>query len=315
MSGTWIFTNNLNTGRYAHTATLLPNGTILVAGGQDRNHTTSTSAELYDPVSKTWTTTGNLNTERQSHTATLLPNGTVLVTGGTDSSFPRPTSSAELYDPASGTWTITGSLNAARVAHTATLLSNGMVLVAGGVRDVNAFASAELYNPATGTWTFTGSLNTGRYFHTATLLPNGMVLVAAGESTQSNASFPAGPDELFLVTGCSAVVVLSSGERRTLHSRTSPNTNPDANTNTNPQRQRPHQPQHQRQRPLRLLRHALGDAHRRQGHVPPRDRVRSLSRHGTQGEWTLETDRELAVYHEGNHRHVVTSHAIRLTNR
>ena len=81
-SGTWTVTGSLNTGREAHTATLLPNGMVLVAGGDVSSHTYSSSAELYDPASGTWTATGNLNTAREFHTATLLPSGMVLVNGG-----------------------------------------------------------------------------------------------------------------------------------------------------------------------------------------------------------------------------------------
>ncbi|MGA7273695.1 MAG: kelch repeat-containing protein, partial [Candidatus Udaeobacter sp.] len=122
-------TGSLTTAREQHTATLLPNGQVLVAGGEGTSGYLS-SAELYDPASGTWTATGSLTTARDLHTATLLPNGQVLVAGGIGTSVDL--SSAELYDPASGTWTATGSLTTARFEHTATLLPNGKVLVAGG---------------------------------------------------------------------------------------------------------------------------------------------------------------------------------------
>src|SRR5256885_5039631 len=65
-SGTWTATTgNLNTARYLHMASLLPNGKVLVAGGGDSNFNPSASSELFDPASGTWTaTTGNLNTAR-----------------------------------------------------------------------------------------------------------------------------------------------------------------------------------------------------------------------------------------------------------
>src|SRR5437868_6761611 len=96
--GTWTATGNLATARANHTATLLPNGKVLVAGGA------GTSAELYNPASGTWSPTGSLVTARGFHTATLLPNGKVLVAGGLGDEL---LASAELYDPASGTWTPT----------------------------------------------------------------------------------------------------------------------------------------------------------------------------------------------------------------
>src|SRR6266550_877961 len=74
-TGTWTFTGSLNYARVLHTATLLLNGNVLVAGGSPG----LTTAELYDPVTGTWTVTGSLNTGRYSHTATLLADGTVLV--------------------------------------------------------------------------------------------------------------------------------------------------------------------------------------------------------------------------------------------
>src|SRR5882724_2823996 len=140
-SGTWTPTGSLNTARLLQTATLLPNGMVLIAGGF------SASAELYNPASGTWTPTGSLNTARGFHTATLLHNGMVLVAGGFGAN--NYLASAELYDPASGTWTPTGSLNTARDGHTATLLPNGMVLVAGGFGASGPpLASAEHYDPA-----------------------------------------------------------------------------------------------------------------------------------------------------------------------
>jgi Galactose oxidase, central domain/Kelch motif len=178
-SGTWTSTGSLATARDRHTATLLPNGKVLVAGGANSSVSRGDPAiaELYDPTSGTWTATGSLATERVGHTATLLPNGKVLVVGG---SYGSQLASAELYEPASGTWTATGSPATERAYHTATLLPSDKVLVAGGYNYPNGLPSAELYDPASGTWLGTGSLVTARYSHTATLLPNGKVLVAAG---------------------------------------------------------------------------------------------------------------------------------------
>jgi hypothetical protein len=104
---------------------LLPNGKVLVAGGENLTSSFLASAELYDPATGAWTATGSLTEGRERHTATLLPSGKVLVAGG----FGR--SSAELYDPAAGTWAFTGNLNMTRDEATATLLPNGKVLVGG----------------------------------------------------------------------------------------------------------------------------------------------------------------------------------------
>jgi hypothetical protein len=146
-SGTWTATGSLNITRSLHTATLLANGLVVVAGGYSPySGGILASAELYDPASQTWTTTGALNNARDYHTATLLPDGQVLVAGG---EYMSALASAELYDPASGVWTTTDSLNTARECHTATLLPNGQVLVAGGWNEGSGYLrSAELYGAA-----------------------------------------------------------------------------------------------------------------------------------------------------------------------
>jgi hypothetical protein len=179
----WNETGSMATARDQHTATLLRNGQVLVAGGFD-DAVYLASAELYDPATRVWTVTGSLAIGRHHHTATLLRNGQVLVAGGQNNN--GNLASAELYDPATGVWTATGDLHFWRGRHTATLLRNGQVLVAGGYDRPDYLASAELYDPATRFWTVTGSLAIGRHHHTATLLPNGQVLVAGGQNNNGN---------------------------------------------------------------------------------------------------------------------------------
>src|SRR4029453_9683969 len=138
----WEYPDSLKTARFHHTSTLLPDGRVLVAGGE-HGHDPLASAELYDPATGTWSDTGNLSTARDSDTATLLPNGMVLVAGGRATDPGASLASAELYHPASGTWSLTGSLDTGRLYHTATLLPNGLVLVAGGQQTGIYLASAE----------------------------------------------------------------------------------------------------------------------------------------------------------------------------
>jgi N-acetylneuraminic acid mutarotase len=148
-TGNWTATGAMITERESHTATLLPNGNVLVAGGHNVKSSYLYSAELYDLATGKWTSTGAMTTERQGHTATLLPNGKVLVTGGWNN--PTAISQSELYDPVIGKWAPTAPMNTPRDAHTASLLTDGKVLIVGGEDgDKSALSSSELFDLQSG---------------------------------------------------------------------------------------------------------------------------------------------------------------------
>ena len=147
----WTATGSLHKGRYSHTATLLNDGTVLVAGGVDAAGNDIDSSELFDPGTGTWTVVGKLNSARFNHRAILMPSGQVLVMGGANASSAN-LDSAELYDPITKTWSYTGNLQTGRVVFTATLLANGSpstdgkVLIVGGDGAAGTLSNVELHN-------------------------------------------------------------------------------------------------------------------------------------------------------------------------
>jgi hypothetical protein len=181
-TGKWSKAAPLLVARIAHSATMLKNGKVLVAGGCTTNPCGRSSyisdSELYDPVLNRWTKTGNMLTARGSHTATLLHSGEVLAVDGSDGSA---LSECELYNPSTGKWQAAPSALQSRLQHTATLLESGKVLITGGAVTRFPLNSAEVYDPVANRWTLTGGMTTPRYAHTATLLGDGTVLLAGGE--------------------------------------------------------------------------------------------------------------------------------------
>jgi hypothetical protein len=180
---TFDLTGTMTTPRVGHTATLLLDGTVLVAGGSAEH---PRSAETYDPTTGKFTATGDMIAAHSNHAAVLLPNGQVLIAGGDPAG-----AIAELYDPTSRTFRRTGDMVEPQSAQTATLLTNGNVLIAGGLKGwsdcCSIPAAPELYDPTTGVFRRTGgyadSAYVGYYVSgligvPATLLRDGRVLIA-----------------------------------------------------------------------------------------------------------------------------------------
>jgi len=181
-SGTFSPTSSMSTARRDATATPLPDGRVLVAGGFDSSRALD-SAELYDPTTGEFSPAGSMTVARAGATAALLPDGRVLITGGftySTSSASLYLASADLYDPKTGKFTATGSMNCPRSGHVGTALLDGRAFVVGGFDGSNHLASAEVYDPKTGTFSLVGSMALGREPSTATLLSDGRVLIAGG---------------------------------------------------------------------------------------------------------------------------------------
>jgi hypothetical protein len=182
-SGGFAKVGSMEIGRIHHTATLIPNGKVLIAGGNDGQGNSLATAELFDPATKTFSPTANMNSARSLAPAVLLPNGKVLIVGGGDNAG-NMLATAEIYDPSSASFSPTGSMSTPRLGATATLLASGKVLVTGGfgpgTSELPRLNSAELYDPATGTFSSSGDMSVPRILHTAVLLSDGKVLVAGG---------------------------------------------------------------------------------------------------------------------------------------
>lgn len=188
-SGTFARTGDMTIDRSGHSATLLPNGKVLIAGGTAGNSVSTNTAELYDPATGTFSRTGDMRLAQSFHEATLLNTGKVLVTGGMSCCAIAAT--PELYDPATGVFTTTSTyagMDPQRetpgfVGTRATLLLDGRVFI-------TAEPETQVYDPVTGNFSRTGTMITGagilgipQYIagQTATLLNDGRVLLTGGE--------------------------------------------------------------------------------------------------------------------------------------
>lgn len=174
--------------RSSHSATLLPNGKVLIAGGMRRNQDFYRSAELFDPITWRFQPTGDMTVARVGHIAVLLQSGKVLIAGGWVGK--GCTDSAELYDPNTGRFVEISRMTSRRGQPSATLLPNGDVLIAGGGdHDTpGGIASAEIFRASTLTFEPVAPMHNARISHTATLLKDGRVLIAGGRGEIVNAT-------------------------------------------------------------------------------------------------------------------------------
>lgn len=194
VSATWGAVPDMAFYRYGHTSTLLPDGRVLVAGGEGsavvggcgQCSQKLSSAELYDPATNTWTALPDMQAAHAWATATLLSNGLVLVAGGESAYDPDaedyvPTASTDLFDPATNTWLPAASMGTARSQHVAGLLPDGRLLVAGGFDNrVGGIKTAEVYDPTADAWSSAADMSSTRWWPAATALDDGSVLVIGG---------------------------------------------------------------------------------------------------------------------------------------
>jgi N-acetylneuraminic acid mutarotase len=182
-TGTWVPTSPMISSRNYHSAVLLPDGNVLVAGGFDANGNYLSSAEIFISTAHRWVQIASMNNARAQHSMTLLQNGTVVVVGGVNTGI---LGSVEAYNPArGGGWTSLASLNTPRYSHTATQLIDGRLLAVGGTDGFRETGSAEIFDPVRNAWDRTTSLGGNdmlvpRLGHNATLMPNGKILITGG---------------------------------------------------------------------------------------------------------------------------------------
>lgn len=186
---------DLGTPRSGHTATLLADGRVLIAGGYNAYFAADAGAELYDPATGTTTPTGPLNIGREGAVAVMLADGRVLIAGGYNAAAGRHQRSAEIYDPGSGTFTRIADMAIPRYAGTAKLLPDGRVLIAASVSP-NATGGgmatdiAELFDPATGSFSVIERMVEARDYTSSILLPDGRVLFTTGFAQDSGRFLP-----------------------------------------------------------------------------------------------------------------------------
>jgi hypothetical protein len=183
-TGTWSAAGDLRTPRYLPTATLLPDGRVLVAGGflSGQNHTPTRAAEVFDPSTGRWKSTDPMRQARASHAASLLPGGDVLVAGGVTSTAGAVTATAEAWSAKTGRWHDVAVMPVGRRTADAVVLGDGTVLIAGGVGQAGELlAAVDVYDPASDAWQAVPPLSSPRA-PDLVVLGDGRVLAIASQS-------------------------------------------------------------------------------------------------------------------------------------
>lgn len=228
--GTWSEAPSLATIRGTATASVLPDGRVVAAGG-GVGAIALAAAEAYDPATDRWTEVAPPPSARRGHQAVVLDDGRILVAGGLAEG--RPLASAEIYDPATNEWEATAPMGMPRLGHSLTLLPDGRVLAAGGSaldaeegaaggQTLRTEASSEIYDPGTATWATAGQMTSPRFEHSATTLPDGRVLMAGGLGPLGGGAElgPLRSTEIYDPAADAFVTAAELGEGRTNHTAT-----------------------------------------------------------------------------------------------
>lgn len=228
--GAWSDTPSLATIRGTATASVLPDGRVLAAGG-GVGAIALAAAEAYDPAADRWTQAPPPPSARRGHQAVVLDDGRILLAGGLAEG--RPLASAEIYDPSTEEWLPTAPMATPRLGHSLTLLPDGRVLAAGGSgldaeegaaggQTLRTAASSEIYDPGTATWASAGQMSSPRFEHSATPLPDGRVLMAGGSGPVSGGTElgPLRSTEIYDPAADAFVTAGQMAEGRTNHTAT-----------------------------------------------------------------------------------------------
>lgn len=194
-----VFAVPLSPARSGNTTTVLPNGNILITGGNLGNGTPVATAVIYISSKAAYENLGNMNIAREEHTATLLPDGRVFIFGGRTSSS-NTTNSYTIFDPATNRFVGSGTVATARAGHSATLITTGVnknrVMVCGGYRLPAGNGINDCYLITINGNTVTSNSTDIRYMlggtsvghrrdFTATMLSNGNIFISGGRKKKN----------------------------------------------------------------------------------------------------------------------------------
>jgi hypothetical protein len=187
MDGTIAAAPPMSNARSSHFSVTLQDGRVLVGGGITTGGSTTSTAEIFNPVANSWSSAGlGMMEARAGATAALLQDGRVVIAGGHNGSV--ISSTIEIFDPVAGTFSAAGTLSSPRSQHAMTVLLDGRVLIVGGNNGTAPVASTDVFDPVAGTVSAGPVLNTARYGHSATTLLNGIVAVIGGNNGNANSA-------------------------------------------------------------------------------------------------------------------------------